>query len=94
MSILVIGGDKIDSIKSTLLDLGASDITHWKSRKVHTTSKVIPNKTEYIVMLTTFLKHNTMFHFKTEAKKKNIPIIFSKRSSIDLKESFKEKVGV
>jgi len=89
MSILVIGGDKINSIRNCLQSLGAKKIEHWDSRKVHVTHRIIPDRVDCVVMLTTFLKHNTMFHFKTEAKKKNIPVVFSKRSTTSLRENFK-----
>ncbi len=33
MSVLIIGGDKIDTIKGILDELGKFSITHWDTRK-------------------------------------------------------------
>lgn len=81
MSVLVIGADQITPIKAVLNDLGASKIVHWDARKkssVH--RKVIPLDTECIVLLTSFLNHNSMKYFKAQAKKREIPLVCSKRS--------------
>jgi hypothetical protein len=80
MSILVIGGDKIEAISGVLYDLGATNITHWVGRKNSLTHKSIPKDVECLVMLTSFLKHNAMTFFKKEAKKRDIPVVFAKRS--------------
>ena len=82
MSILVIGGDKISSIESILKTLGASSIVHWDARKKATTCrKIIPIDIECVVMLTSFLNHNAMKYFRSEAKKRDLPIVCSKHNS-------------
>lgn len=82
MNVLVIGGDKVNAIKTVLTDLGADSITHWNTRKkTGACKKDIPQDTDCVLMLTDFLNHNVMYKFKNEAKKKNIPYICSKRSS-------------
>ncbi len=81
MSVLIIGADEINPIKAVLNDLGAGKITHWDARKkssIH--RKVIPQDTDCIVLLTSFLNHNSMKYFKKMAKKKSIPLVCSKRS--------------
>ena len=40
----------------------------------------LPANTDCIVMLTSFLNHNTMKKIKTEAKKRDIPLVCAKRS--------------
>lgn len=82
MSVLVIGGDRINSIRGVLQDLGVKDVKHWDTRKkTGACKKEIPLNTDCVLMLTDFLNHNVMYKFKNEAKKKNIPYICSKRSS-------------
>ncbi|HUH42281.1 MAG TPA: DUF2325 domain-containing protein [Sulfurimonas sp.] len=82
MSILVIGGDKISSIESILKTLGASSIVHWDARKkASTCRKIIPIDIECVVMLTSFLNHNAMKYFRSEAKKRDLPIVCSKHNS-------------
>ena len=81
MSVLVIGGDEITPIKAVLENLGVNNITHWDARKkASSCKKAIPYKTECVIMLTNFLNHNAMKHYKIEAKKRNIPIVCAKRS--------------
>ncbi len=80
MSILVIGGDEITPIRSVLKNLGCQSITHWDGRRESINHKVLPQNIDCLVMLTNFLNHNTMKKFRTEAKKKTIPIICTKRS--------------
>ncbi|HEC1727400.1 DUF2325 domain-containing protein [Campylobacter sp. LMG 7929] len=81
MSVLVIGADEITPIKAVLTNLGAKSIEHWDARNENRVNrKPIPQNTECIVMLTSFLNHNTMKKIKIEAKKRNIPLVCAKRS--------------
>ena len=81
MQILVIGADDITSIKAVLSNLGAKDIKHWDARNENRVNKKpIPKNTECIVMLTSFLNHNTMKKIKSEAKKRKIALVCAKRS--------------
>ncbi|EHV1040998.1 DUF2325 domain-containing protein [Campylobacter lari] len=81
MSVLVIGADEITPIKAVLTNLGAKSIEHWDARNENRVNrKPISQNTECIVMLTSFLNHNTMKKIKTEAKKRNIPLVCAKRS--------------
>ena len=81
MSVLVIGGDKISHISKMLQALGVKKIKHWDARKKSSAPrKKVPIDTDCIVMLTSFLNHNTMLKYKNEAKKKDIPYICTKRS--------------
>jgi hypothetical protein len=75
MSVLIIGGDRVDKITLLLQSLGVTQTTHWDSRKNSTSHKKVPQQTDAIIMLTDFLKHNSMSHFKKVAKKQNIPCI-------------------
>ncbi len=75
MSVLVIGGDKITRLQSLLASLGATKTHHWDSRRNSTSHKQLPHNTDMVIMLTDFLKHNSMNHFKREAKKCDIPFI-------------------
>lgn len=70
MSILIIGGDQISQISSMLTQMGAKTINHWDARKKSSApKKKVPQDTDCIVMLTSFLNHNTMLKYKNEAKK-------------------------
>lgn len=94
MSFLVIGGDKISSIKSMLEGFGASSITHWDARKKASACKrIIPTETACVIMLTSFLNHNAMKHFRDEAKKRDIPVICSKHNTSCLYEECQRVMG-
>ncbi len=81
MSVLVIGGDKITKLQTLLLSLGATKTNHWDSRRNSTSHKQLPQQTDMIIMMTDFLKHNSMDHFKRQAKKSEIPFICVKGMS-------------
>ena len=81
MRVLVIGADEITPIKAVLKNLGASDIEHWDARNENRVNrKPIPAGTDCVVMLTSFLNHNTMKKIKSETKKRKIPLVCAKRS--------------
>lgn len=81
MSVLVVGADEITHIRAVLKDLGASKIEHWNARNENrVNNKSIPQNTDCVVLLTSFLNHNTMKKIKKDAKKRNIPLVCAKRS--------------
>lgn len=87
MSILVVGGDQIVQIKDLLKNYGATDIKHFTARNKNSSSKKIPIGTDYMVMLTSFLSHSSMRFFKTQAKKRGIPIIAAQRNLPSVEEA-------
>ena len=95
MSVLVIGGDQISQISSMLTSLGAKTINHWDARKKSSApKKKVPQDTDCIVMLTSFLNHNTMLKYKNGAKKKNIPFICAKRSISCVYDEYVKIMGI
>ena len=91
MSVLILGGDKIDPIKKILINLGVDEIIHWTARNQKNSRKknrVIPTKVNMVLMLTNFLNHNAMKHYRTEAKSKDLPIVYTTRNVDCVKEAF------
>ena len=82
MNILVVGGDKLNSsILSVLKDFGAEKVIHWDARKVKKNRyKKLPINIDTVVMITDFLGHHSMQHYKKESKKKNLTFICTKHS--------------
>ena len=80
MSVLIIGGDKIDSIASVVQDFPVDKVVHWDAGNPSTVRKEIPADVKLVIMLTNFLNHNAMNKFKNEAKRKAIQFICAKRS--------------
>jgi len=95
LSVLIIGGDKILSIKNTLTDLGVKKIHHWDARKkASACKKIIPSDISCVVMLTSYLNHNTMKHFKTESKKRSLPLVCSKSSVSCVYQEYVKIMGI
>lgn len=80
MTALIIGGDKIDSIRDELLAQGVTDIAHWVGRKHGDKNNIIPKDTQRIVVLTNYVNHGLVGKIKKEAKRLNIPIEYTKNS--------------
>ena len=95
MSVLVLGGDNIIPIKAVLSSLGAIDIKHWNARnKSSINRKSLPKNLDCLVMLTNFLNHNTMYKFKKEAKKRDIPFICANRNESSVFNEFRKKFSI
>lgn len=80
MSLLILGGDKINPIINLLTNSGVDEIVHWTARNQKNSckkAKKIPEKIEMVLMLTNFLNHNAMLHYRAEAKTKGLPIDLS-----------------
>ena len=95
MCALIIGGDKVTTLSNVLKELGVTKINHWDARnKSSACKKTIPQDTGCVVMLTSYLNHNAMKHFKSEAKKRDLPVICSKQSASCLYEEYVKIMGI
>ena len=63
-------------------------------KKSSAPKKKVPQDTDCIVMLTSFLNHNTMLKYKNEAKKRNIPFICAKRSISCVYDEYVKIMGI
>lgn len=91
MSVLILGGDRINPIREVLCDFGVEHIIHWTARnqkRGRKKDKPIPTDVNIVVMLTNFLNHNSMKHYRAEAKSKDIPIVYSTRNVECLRQEF------
>lgn len=77
---MILGGDDISAIKTSLLRLGAAKINHIAGRRNSDSFREIPCDTLCIIMLIDYLNHNAMKSFKKQAKSRNIPLICVKKS--------------
>jgi len=93
MSVLVLGGDKIEPIRQVLMDMGIENIIHWTARNQKNgrkKNKVIPTKVNMVLMLTNFLNHNAMKHYRSEAKSKDLPIVYATRNVDCVRSEFRK----
>ncbi len=91
MSLLILGGDRINPILNILEELGVTDVVHWTARNQKNgrkKAKKIPSKVDMVLMLTNFLNHNAMLHYRAEAKSKDLPIVYSTRNVDCVKNAF------
>ena len=88
MTVLMVGGDRLGNIPKEIKKYGYEKIIHWDGRKVQ--NKKIPKKIDEILMFHDFLSHGLMANIKAEAKKRNIPVKYSRRSTTDLEKSLRE----
>ncbi|MDR0746315.1 MAG: DUF2325 domain-containing protein [Helicobacteraceae bacterium] len=79
MSVLVIGGDRVDCVKEVLISRGVDRVMHWDMRKARDCDRKLPECAECVVMMIDYLSHNAMNRFKKEAKKNGVKVICSKR---------------
>jgi len=81
MCIVVIGADYLGNIEKNLYSLGVTKLKHIDGRKVSNQNKIsIPPKTDFVLVLTDYVNHNTAKMVKAIARTQDIPLIFSKRS--------------
>ena len=81
MSIVVIGADYLGIIEKNLYLLGVTKLKHIDGRSVSNQNKIsIPPKTDFVLVLTDYINHNTAKMVKNIARTQDIPLIFSKRS--------------
>ncbi|MCD6430879.1 MAG: DUF2325 domain-containing protein [Deltaproteobacteria bacterium] len=79
MSILIIGADRIKSIKPKLNNLGATKITHWTARNRNVTKMSIPEHVEMVIFFTDFLHHVAARHLKSRVKSMGLSIFYCRR---------------
>lgn len=80
MAALIVGGDQVSTIRDELLAHGIDAIEHWGGRKPGELKRVIPKNTTLIVVVTNFVNHGLALKIKKEARRLNLPVMYSKNS--------------
>ena len=75
MSVLIVGGDKIDDIKKELEKLGADRFMHFSGRKLKSLKNVISKRIDLMVILTDCVNNDLMESYKNTARTRNLPFI-------------------
>lgn len=76
--VLVIGGDHLGSIGQNLRNIGFTAVKHITGRTERRIE--IPAGTELVVVLIDYVNHNLARAVKEQAKARQLPIIFARRS--------------
>ncbi len=81
MSVLIVGGDNLGSIPRELVKLGATRIEHMTGRKKNRGFRNgMPENMDLIILLYDYVNHNITNKVKEEARSRNVPIVFARRS--------------
>ncbi|HRQ06489.1 MAG TPA: DUF2325 domain-containing protein [Nitrosomonas halophila] len=91
MTVLIVGGDHIASLKQTVRARGYSRIEHWNGRKKGYSRRTLPGNTEMVVILCDCVNHNLVNSVKDQASRTNIKMIFSRRSVHEINKLLIEK---
>jgi hypothetical protein len=88
MSILIVGGDNIETINCNLCKKGYCVAKHISGRKTSHKCIDIPKNIDLILVLTDFVNHGVSNHIKKEAKRLGIKTVYAKRAWSSVENSF------
>lgn len=90
MTILIVGGDYVTSLKHVIAAHHAMHIEHWDGRKKQFNTRVLPNEIRLIVVICDYISHSFFASIKKKAKQRSIPMIFCHRSINELKQKLQK----
>src|SRR3989339_1985969 len=90
MSVIIVGADHLGCIPKELDRIGISKIQHLNGRGGQKIRGKMPDKADFIILLSDFVNHNLAYKIKKIATNKGIPIIYAKRSWSSIYLSMKE----
>ncbi len=93
MTTLVIGGDRIETIRRELSAHGLNDVEHWIGRKPADARKTIPDRIKLVVAVTDQLSHSMLYTATVGAQRNGLTIIYTRRSAHELREKLVERFG-
>lgn len=91
MKALIVGGDRINSLKQQVTANGYSEIKHWDGRKKKYCDYTISSHTQLIVMVYDYISHSLAIAVKNKASRLGIPLIYCRNSSSDIKHKLLSK---
>lgn len=90
MSVIVIGGDRLGNIKDNLKNNGFDEIKHITGRRSLDRKISISDHMDLVLILTDFISHKTIQTLKSQFKKSNAKIVYSKRSWIHIEKTIND----
>lgn len=78
MTVLIVGGDRIETYRSLLEARGYAPVHHWTGRKGSDCHREIPEDTRLIVVLPHFVNHGLATKIRRSADLRALPIVFSR----------------
>jgi len=89
MNAVIVGADRLGNIPEALAAMGIQIAHHISGRHASHQRKLpgLPRGTQLLILLTDFLGHNTMRHFRDIARANAVPVVCCRRSAICVAES-------
>ena len=89
MNAVVVGADRLGNIPETLSAMGIRIACHISGRHAAHQRKLpnLPQGTQILILLTDFLGHNVMRHFRDLARSRAVPVVCCRRSAVCVAES-------
>ena len=80
MSVLIVGGDRVNTYKEYLQTQGLGPVLHWNGRKNSDCHRSIPASTRLVVILVDQINHMLAIKLRRSADDLDLPVVFSRRS--------------
>ena len=80
MSVLIVGGDRVNTYKEYLQTQGLGPVLHWNGRKNSDCHRSIPASTRLVVILVDQINHMLAIKLRRTADDLDLPMAFSRRS--------------
>lgn len=80
MSVLIVGGDRVNTYKEYLQTQGLGPVLHWNGRKNSDCHRPIPASTRLVVILVDQINHMLAIKLRRTADDLDLPVVFSRRS--------------
>lgn len=84
MTVLLVGADQLGNIPDRLEQYGFSQVLHWSGRERRAVNRTLPRGVDLVLVFSDFINHQLMHSVKSQAKSRQVPMIFCKRSCCDL----------
>ena len=80
MSVLIVGGDRVNTYKEYLQTQGLGPVLHWNGRKNSDCHRSLPASTRLVVILVDQINHMLAIKLRRTADNLDLPVVFSRRS--------------
>ncbi len=82
MTLLIVGGDSVESISKQAARAGLRHTEHWSGRKTRDLGKRIPKGTDAVVVVLDRINHALAGKVRAEATRRGLPVFFQKRRQV------------
>jgi hypothetical protein len=90
MKAVLVGGDYVEQIVAELASRGYTRVEHWVGRKQGDTRRALPAGVSLVVVLTDYTSHPLLRHLRSEAQRRGVPVVYSRRSLVEVRQRLAE----